>query len=163
MDTRAAFTDKEWKQVKDLPSYAALLIVSSGGTGPMQMVMESTAAAKVIAGSAANPDPLVAAVVADLSHRDDTDKPKPPEDTKSREAFRGLVLTQAAAVTALVTEKTPDSAKPYADWVLALAHKVAEAAKEHSVLGIGGVRVSPEEETALADLATALSGTTPTP
>ena len=57
MDARAAFTDDEWKQVKDLPSFAALLIVSSGGTGPMQMVMESTAAAKVIAGSAGQPRP----------------------------------------------------------------------------------------------------------
>ena len=66
-------------------------------------------------------------------------------------------------MTALVTEKAPDSAKPYADWVLGLAHKVAEAAKEHSVLGIGGVRVSPEEEAALTDLATALHGATPEP
>ena len=45
------------------------------------------------------------------------------------------MISQATAVSALVTEKTPDSAKPYADWVLGLAHKVAEAAKEHSVLG----------------------------
>ena len=31
---------------------------------------------------------------------------------------------------ALVTEKAPDSAKAYPTWILALAHKVAEAAKE---------------------------------
>ena len=156
MDVRAAFTDEEWKQVKDLPSFAALMIISSGGSGPIQMVHESTAAAKVIAGSQGNPDPLVAAVVADLSHRDDTDKPKPPEDTKSREAFRALVITQAGAVAALLAEKAPDSAKPYSEWVLGLAHKVAEASREGSVMGFGGVRVSPEEAASLAELTSAL-------
>ena len=87
MDTRSAFTDEEWKQVKDLPSFAALLIVSSGGTGPMQMVMESTAAAKAIAGSAGNPDPLVAAVV------DGPDAPRRHRQAEApggREVARGL-------------------------------------------------------------------------
>ena len=158
MDVRAAFTDEEWKQVKDLPSFAALMVMSAGGSGPVQMVKESAAAAKVIAGSQANPDPLVAAVVADLAQRDDTDKAKPPEGTKSREAFSALVLTQAGAVASLVSAKAPDSATPYSEWVLGLAHKVAEAAKEGSVMGIGGVRVTPEEEAALAALATALGG-----
>lgn len=156
MDVRAAYTDEEWKQVKDLPALATLLIASSGSSGPMQVVMESGAAAKEIAAARSNPDPLVTAIVADLTDRDDTDKPTTPADAKSRETMRAATVAEASAVAALVAAKTPDSSTAYADWVLAIAHRVAAAAKEHSVLGIGGVRVSPEEEESLAALAAAL-------
>ncbi len=155
MDTRAAFTDEEWKQVKDLPSYVALAVVASGGSGPVEMVLESAAAAKAIAGARDNTDPLVAAVVADLSDRDDTDKMTKPE-AKSREQFQAAAVTAVREAITLVKAKTPDSAQPYGAWLLALAHQVAESAKEGSHLGIGGVRVSPEEEATLAELAVAL-------
>ncbi len=156
MDVRSAYTDEEWKQVKDLISLSSLLISASGGSGPVQVVMESGAAAKEIAAARTNPDPLVAALVEDLSHRDDTDKAQTPKDATSRETLRAYALEQARSTISLVTAKTPDSAQAYRTWLLAIAHRVAAAAKEGSVLGIGGTHISPEEEISLAALAEAL-------
>jgi hypothetical protein len=155
MDARTAYTDAEWKRVKDLPSYVALAVVASGGSGPVEMVMESTAAAKAIAEAREDADPLVQAVVADLSHRDDTDKVAKP-DARSREQFHAAALGAVRDGMTLIRAKTPDSAQAYGAWLLGLAHKVAESAKEGSHLGIGGVRVSPEEEATLAELTAAL-------
>jgi hypothetical protein len=60
----------------------------------------------------------------------------------------GVVQAAAAAVKA----KSPVDAKAFGDTLVALSRKVAEASKEGGILGIGGTRVSKEEEQAIAEI-----------
>jgi hypothetical protein len=152
MGVQEAFSAQEWKQVKDLPSDAAMFVASSGKSGPIQVVKESTAAAKAIVAAKDSPDPLVAAVVADLSDHDDSDKVTKPHDIKTPEQLHDYLLAQVKAAAVIIGEKAPDSAAPYGQFIVDLAVKVSEAAKE----GFGGPRVSPEETAAIDDLRAAL-------
>jgi hypothetical protein len=51
-----------------------------------------------------------------------------------------------------VAQKSPAEAEEYKRWLVALAQKTAEAAKEGGFLGIGGTRVSEAETSAVSEL-----------
>jgi hypothetical protein len=55
-----------------------------------------------------------------------------------------------------VARKSPAEAEECKRWLVSMAQKTAEAAKEGGVLGIGGTRVSQWEAEAIKELATAL-------
>ena len=148
MGVRDAFSDEEWKQVKDLPSDAAMLVMIAGKTGPIQMTKESAATAKALVDARDSADPLVAAVVADLLDHDKSDKPTKPEGVTTREQMHDALLASLRSGWELIGQKAPESASGYAQFVVALCHKVAEAAKE----GFGGPRVSDEETAAIAEV-----------
>jgi hypothetical protein len=60
-------------------------------------------------------------------------------------------------VVTLLARKAPaPEAEGYKRWLLTVAQRVAEAAKEGGFLGIGGVRVSEAEQATLAEIAGAL-------
>jgi len=108
----------------------------------------------------ANPVPaggeeLIASMVADIqSMSDNKEKMTAPE----------FAAKDATGITAEINQKMTDlaamvdgklsaaEATAYKEWVMSVAQTVAEAGKEGGFLGIGAVRVSPEEEAALAAL-----------
>ena len=55
-----------------------------------------------------------------------------------------------------VKAKSPADAQEFRTWLMSIARKAAEAAKEGGFLGIGGTQVSASEQAALAQLGTAL-------
>jgi len=64
-----------------------------------------------------------------------------------------VALDDCKAAIALVDEHCDDGeSKAYRQWTLNVARAVAEAAKEGSILGFGGERVSTEERKLLAEL-----------
>lgn len=72
------------------------------------------------------------------------------------ENFKREVLQRIGAAVALVVAKaSPDEADAYRRMLVAVARKAAEAAKEGSVLGFGGVRVSDKEQAFIAEVAQA--------
>ena len=50
----------------------------------------------------------------------------------------------------------PDEAQGFNQWLVAVAQKVAEAAKEGGFLGFGGTQVSEQEAATIKDLSTTL-------
>ena len=54
-----------------------------------------------------------------------------------------------------------DEAAAFKDWLKQIAQKTAEAATEGGFLGFGGVQVSDAEKATLAEIASALAGSTP--
>ena len=72
---------------------------------------------------------------------------------KTREGLQSLALDDCKAALALVDAHCSDAdAKAYRQWTLNIARAVAEAAKEGSILGFGGERVSEPERKLLAEL-----------
>jgi hypothetical protein len=148
MGVQEQFSEQEWKQVKDLPTDAAMYVATAGKTGLFQMLKESTAAAKAIVVAKDATDPLVAAVGADLSDHDKSDKPVKPDGKLTPEQMHAYLLDQIKAAAALVAAKAPDNAQAYGQFIVDLAVKVSEAAKE----GHHGPLVSDEETAAINEL-----------
>lgn len=157
MAIRENFTDEEWKGIKDQLGMVALYIATVGKTGPVQMIKEIAAASKVVASAQDSPDPLIAALVADLKERDDSDKIAKPDAASGTEQLREDIVKQSAAALAAIREKAPESAEVYKSLLLEIARAAAEGAKEGSFMGIGGTKVTEEETAAIAELTAALA------
>ena len=71
---------------------------------------------------------------------------------KTQEALMGVIKTAVGALQA----KSPTEAESYKAWLASVAAKVSQASKEGGFLGIGGTRVSTDEEAALKQLSDVL-------
>jgi hypothetical protein len=149
MTKKAEFNADEWSTVVEGPVLAGLRVVAShrGGT-----IRESIAIGKVYTEARQNHgdsellDELVASPPAvqpdQVRSRGDIAK---VSDERLREALR--ILGEKA---------TPEELEAYKRFVLAVAEAAAKAHKEGGFVGIGGKEVSPEEQTALEELAATL-------
>ena len=75
-------------------------------------------------------------------------RPDIPELPKDQEGARAALINSCKQAADVVAQKSPAEAKEYKRWLVLLAQKTAEAAKEGGFLGIGGTRVSEAETTA---------------
>jgi hypothetical protein len=153
MTTKADFNAEEWERIAEGPALAGLIVIASqrGGT-----IRESLAMAKVYA-EAKQEHPggdLVGELVASAPHLD-------AKQFSSKEDMRTRGLGKITEAVDLVKAKaTPEELEDYRQFALAVAAHAAEADKSGGFLGIGGERISGNEQSALSDIAAAL-GTEP--
>jgi hypothetical protein len=182
--TRTAYSDDEWHTLSKLPQTVAVAVIASGASGPIQLMRELAALKAALSDTRQQPpsnelvtavataeaDAPVESVPPDGSSpaRSDTeaDGPPAPGDLSTAEGQRSLrdeALDRCTMAMAILAAKSPaDEADGFKRWVMAIARKVAQSAKEGSFLGIGGTPISEEEEETLAKLAAALE-IAPTP
>lgn len=155
MTTRDAYAPEEWNAISDAPVKAALLVILSDIGGPVGTVQETSAMLKAIveAGSQ-SPSGLVSSIAAQVKEQR---KPEMPDLPKDRDEARRALLEECTSAADIVAEKSPGNAEAYRSWLIEIARRTANAAKEGTFLGFGGTRVSEAESTALADLEAALS------
>ena len=85
-----------------------------------------------------------------------------------RKGFAGAKLDEIARralahlreVSEILDAKAPGDAAAFKAWLRGISQKVAEASKEGSFLGVGGVQVSDAEKATLADISKALGVST---
>ena len=65
-------------------------------------------------------------------------------------------LAHLREVSAILEAKAPGEAAVFKAWLRGISQRVAEASKEGSFLGVGGVQVSDAEKATLADISKAL-------
>jgi hypothetical protein len=160
MTTKADFTEEEWARLERAPIVAGLSISLADPGGPIEAVKESMAAIKTLT-EAAQSDAhgeLVAAVAKSASEKVQR-RQSPLGDFKPRGALAGQqILEELRAVNDLVKEKaTPEEAAAFREWLLTVARRAAEAAKEGGFLGFRAERVSEGEQQMLDKLAEVLS------
>ena len=138
MTTKAEFNADEWGRVAAGPFIAGLTVIAAdrGGT-----VRETVALARAIAEEqqdAENPE-----LVKELLR----ERPDPQElQGKSPEGALG------EALALLEAKATPEEVQAYKQLCLEIAQRIAERTKSGGVLGIGGERVSSDEQAALERL-----------
>lgn len=166
MSSKTDYSADEWKLVLKAPLMAGLAVVAASPSGPLGVLREMFAVGKVVAETKARPEghgALLRALVVDLAS---------PEGRASVDAgdLRGVAVEQlrtqaldaCRAFAALVDRKAPrDEADEVKRWLVSIAHRTAEAAKEGGFLGIGGVRVSEAETRGIRDVAEALGVPSP--
>ena len=159
MAGRDDFAPEEWAQIRKSPLMAALVVVAASPSGPIGVLKEMFAVGKLVAETKAKTgtNPLVDAVVADLTTREGMEQAKPTEiQGKSPDAARAVALEQPKQVAGVLERKAPSDAAGFKHWLQEVAQRVANASKEGGFLGFGGTSVSEQEQATLRDIATAL-------
>lgn len=142
MLTKADFTAEEWNVIRRAPF--------------MAFAVGKTLANVKLHGASSD---LVKAVTADLETAEARQQSTPTElQGKTPDQVRTAALEACRQAAAVLEKKAkPDEAQAFKQWLLSLGQRVAEAAKEGGILGIGGTRVSAQETAALNDLSSVLS------
>ena len=158
MASKTDFTPTEWSTLLKAPGWASLAVVAASPSGPFGVVKEMFAAGKVLADAkTGGQNPLVGALVTDLTTSEGRQQAQPKEVMgKTPDEIRALAVDNLKQVTSLVNAKAGADADGFKRWLATLSERVAQAATEGGFLGFGGTRVSDKEETALADIRTAL-------
>ncbi len=159
MTTKENYTTEEWNILIMAPPNAATYIITAD-----MSVMGAMREMKALSKALKHPTPpegaqeLVTSLITDIQaktkNKESLEAPTSEEGQDPREPAR-QGLQQAAA---LLDEKcTSEEASGFKQWLIDIAQAVAEADKEGSHFGIGGVRVTEKEEVALAEIKTILN------
>ena len=158
MTTKADFSTEEWQSIVQAPmAIGGLVTLASPAIG--DAMKESMSVAKKLAEMAQNTgnEELLGALAAEFKSRDTAKEAQLKLETRDPAAVKaqmlGVVQSAAAAIDA---KAAPDEATKAKQWLYSLGEAAANAAKEGDFMGIGGQRVSPEEEAVLGEIKTAL-------
>jgi hypothetical protein len=139
---------------------AGLLVSVVDLSGPIGLAKEGIAVARAVAETASSTSTELIKALAE-GIRAQRGRAELPELPRDGEEARAALLDGCKHAVAVVTQKSPAEAEEYKRWLVSLARKTAEAAKEGGFLGIGGTRVSEAEATAINALASALGVSVP--
>jgi hypothetical protein len=158
MATKADFTADEWNQIRRAPFMAGLAVVAASPSGPFGVVKEMFAVGKILAevktqGASSE---LVKALVSDLETGAREQSAPPELQGKAPDQVRSYAIESLRQVTALIEKKAKPEAQGFNQWLVSVAQKVAEAAKEGGFLGFGGTQVSEQEAATIKELSTTL-------
>ncbi|HEY7444062.1 MAG TPA: DUF937 domain-containing protein [Vicinamibacterales bacterium] len=152
---KATFTDDEWKHIRIAPLAATYYVASASPSGFTGLAKEVIAAGDTMKSLVKNalPTSLVDVAYGSFEGKLDLEKDIRISETAPRSGMLGIVRAAAQAVKA----KSLVDAPTFGETIVAISKKVAEASKEGGILGIGGTRVSKEEEQAIAEISSAVA------
>jgi hypothetical protein len=162
--TKTDFTSEEWETFRNAPYLAAAAVMMAGRSGIFGSIKEVFVTAHTLYESTSSDSPLIKA----LSTPEEVKRGQ--EFVSNQVSFRDaaqapqklhrLAVEHCQTAVGLLRQKGDlAEAERYKRWVLEIAQKVANAAKEGAFFGLGGERVSEAEQAVLTDLAAALQGT----
>jgi hypothetical protein len=157
MASKSDFTPEEWKTIVAAAPMVGLAVTCASPNGPWgvmkEMLSMGMAMAEMLHKGASNP--LIAELTADLKARQT--KTEPPQGMKDPEQCKQAGLDHVRAVNEIINRKVKgEEGDEFKRWLLAVAHRVAEAANEGGIFGFGGERVSDAEKNVLRQIAFAL-------
>src|SRR5687767_4153868 len=139
MATKADFNAQEWSTVVEAPLLAGMQVIKAGRGGTIR---ESLAVGKVYAAArqAQGENGLLDDIAASPPALD-------PQSVQGGGDVGAIGAERLREAVRLLREKgAPEDADAYGRFVLAVAQAAAEAHKEGGFAGIGGQKVSPEEQ-----------------
>lgn len=155
MLTRDKLTDAEWFAVRNTP-YLVMLAVSAKGGSAFDDMLERKAGVQGIVDGAHSTHPIMREVAADIMHaQDDVTNwlHSQPDAARTPALLHAKALeSMEQALDAIAAYGTAHDVHQYADFVLGVASRVAKAAREGDVMGMGGKVVSEGESEFLAQL-----------
>jgi len=157
MATEKDFTADEWKGIAAAPLMAGLVVTMADVSGPIGVAKEAIAVSKAIGESASASSGELIRTLAEAFKKGA--RPEMPSVPKDREQARTAFVTACKNAVATVAAKAPGEVQEFRTWLMTIAQRAAEAAKEGGFLGFGGTLVSDEEENALSRLGSELGVT----
>jgi uncharacterized protein YbaP (TraB family) len=150
MLTRDKLTAIQWQAVRNTPHHVIIAVSSAGGS-PFDEMLERAAGLQAIVDAINSTHPLVSEIAGSthiMTAQDEVRKWYYTLDEQHRTAEKlqeKALETAKHALEALGTHGTAEDLMHYGSFVMSLAMRVARAAKEGDVLGIGGELVSEHE------------------
>ena len=164
MSEKVDYTVGEWNTLKMGAVAAGALVMAASPSGSRGQTKERTAmrASGAAALQQVKPGTLLSALVAEVMAALSSESEPGLELRREIDAVQKLdsagllnLIREAAAI--LAAKGTPDEASGYQSILMAVARDAAGAARENTVLGLGGELISPSEQSALDQLAEVLS------
>jgi len=158
MSVKDNFTPQEWKSLLRAPMLAGYAVAGAAPSKQEDFVREMAAVADGIGegeGRAAK-DSLLGMVVADIIANAE-DEQRSQTEKLSTEDVRDRALDTCRTVADMLEAKvSPGEAYEYKRWVLVVAERVAGAAKEGGLFGLGGEQISGSEVATINDIGEAI-------
>lgn len=158
MGIKDNFTSEEWKSLLKAPMLVSYAVVGAAPSGKDDFIREMSAVADAIikGGQSAEPNSLLAVVIADIMANAE-DEQRGQTEKLSIGEVKDRALESCRAVAGLLQTKVrAEEADEYKRWVVGVAHKVASAAKEGGLFGFGGTQVSGGEVATINEIGEAL-------
>jgi hypothetical protein len=150
MLTRDNLTVAEWRDVRDTPHHVIVAVSVSGGS-PFDEMLERKAGLQAVVDAMHSTHPLVREIaVSSNIMKAQTDVREwyytLPEGQRTAATLRAKALeSMGRALDAISAHGAPEDRLHYVEFVVALATRVAMAAREGDLLGVGGKLVSSDE------------------
>jgi len=150
MLTRDSLTAAEWRDVRDTPHHVIVAVSVSGGS-PFDEMLERKAGLQAVVDAMHSTHPLVREIaVSSNIMKAQTDVREwyytLPEDRRTAVTLRAKALeSMGRALDAISAHGAPEDRLHYVEFIVALATRVARAAREGDLLGVGGELVSQDE------------------
>jgi hypothetical protein len=164
MSGKIDFTTDEWNQLLQGVLLSGLAVTAAEPSGLFGSMKEAFASAGALAKAKADPNAneLIKAVVTSSTSFEETKGAreglrKMLEGAKNAAEIKSRAITALGQLSTLLDRKAPGDAKPFKEWLRNVSQSVAEASSEGGFLGIGGVKVSEAEQTAISDISRALN------
>jgi len=166
MSLQSQFNDDQWFLLSSMPGMIGAAMSNAAPSGVIGTIKEMSAAMKAsVQGKQDFPDSeLINELMQKASNWEEAkekmsdyrERAKARVETaevKTREGLQNMALEDCKAALKLVDAHCSEAdAQAYRQWTMNVARTVAEAAKEGSILGFGGERVSEPERKLLAEL-----------
>ena len=158
MSVKDNFTPEEWDKVLSGPATAAAAILAASPSGLTGIIAEGITTVKAMKELAeASSAPLLQAIATSLGPEDEKrqreERQRDGQRFKSFEEAKNAMLERLRSAFWLVqTKATPEDLTAYQQYVVGVAERVAQAAKEGGFLGIGGEQVSQAEKDTLKEI-----------
>jgi hypothetical protein len=142
--TVSKYSSDSWAKVRLAPVAAASLVMDAPPTGVVASAKERSALGAAISSAKkeANPSSLLCLAFDDAAGVKEEEVEKIGQD-------RSALLSVLKDAMGAVTTNSPAEASGYGRMLVNVAQQVAEASKEGGFLGIGGTRVSAQEQAAI--------------
>ena len=159
VSVKEKFTPEEWKNLLKAPMLAAYAVAGSAPSKQDDFIKEMAAVADgIVEGErSASKDSLLGAVVAEIIANAEDDQRGQTEKLSLDDARARALETCRAVAAAVESKVSPEEAYAYKRWVLIVADKVAEAAKEGGLFGFGGQQVSGAEVATINEIGEAIN------
>ncbi len=151
MLTRDKLTVAQWRSIRNTPHHVIVAVSSSGGSAFDEM-LERTAGMQAIVDAMHSTHPLLREIAGSVDIMQAQDEIRAWFYTLQEEHRTPANLQQKAieslhhALDALDAHGGPEDLLHYAEFVLSTATRVARAAREGDVLGVGGQIISRNEQ-----------------
>lgn len=154
------YSEDEWSIILATPQLVGLAMTGAGGSGIIGSTKEMFASARSMmdAKKEYGSNTVIQAIVPNTTDAskawDDAKKQRTilmdklkSKNIKSQEQLTEMILSDCKeAISVLEQKESPEVVADYKKWILEIAEKVANAAKEGSFLGFGGEQFSEKEQ-----------------
>ena len=159
MSAKDKFTPDEWKSLLKAPMLAAYAVAGAAPSKQGDFVREMAAVAEgVFEGEhSAAQNSLLREVIADIVANAADEQRSQTEKLSLNEVKDRALSTCREVASAIEAKVSAEEAYEYKRWVLVVAKKVAEAAKEGGFFGFGGEQISGSEIATINEIGEAIN------